>query len=159
MTNLQNHNPENLKGICQSWLSWCFQLANQVDPNFTMPVRYGTKHTDWGMGSHLVRAPSVLPDLLQMLESLPISFLGHSLLIPKWGLWSYATQVFMQSYGVILNSSTTSSNLHEKIFKWIFKSMHFKQNNSNIKHVHCSSRIKNHQWHIDIPPTPAPTAR
>lgn len=32
----------------------------------------------------------------------------------------------MQSYRIILNSKTASSNLHEKIFKWIFQSIHFK---------------------------------
>lgn len=108
VTNLQNHNPKNPKAIFQSWLKLCFQLANQVAPNFTTPGMVSSTQIRYASQS------STIPDLLQMLESVPIPFLGHSLLNSKWGIWSYATKVFMQSYRVILNSKFTSSSLHEK---------------------------------------------
>lgn len=38
----------------------------------------------------------------------------------------------------------------KNFFKWILKSMHFKQSNSNITSVHCSSKIKTLQQHVDF---------
>lgn len=46
---------------------------------------------------------------------------------------------------VILNQKSPAVCM-KRIFKWTSKSMHFKQSNSNIKSVQCSSKIKIVNW-------------